>query len=89
MKTTKYIAIRETVGANGRTYRRYEEYETAGMAVAWFKGQDLGACRTVSIYEVVCDGGELPCAKKEIPEHGTLIFRKKNATVLYDKLARD
>lgn len=86
---TKYIAIREAAGMNARTYRRYEEYETAGMAVAWFKGQDLGACRTVSIYEVVCDGDELPCAKKEIPEHGTLIFRKKNATVLYDKLAEE
>ena len=89
MKTTKYIAIRETYGTDNRMHRRYEEYQTAGIAVAWFKGSDLGVGRTVSIYEVECDGDELPCAKKEIPEHGTLIFRKKNAIVLYDKLAEE
>lgn len=89
MKTTKYIAIRETYGTDNRMHRRYEEYQTAGIAVAWFKGSDLGVGRTVSIYEVECDGDELPCAKKEIPEHGTLIFRKKNAKVLYEKPAEE
>ena len=87
--TTKYIAIRETAGMNDRTYRRYEEYESEGLAIAWFAGGDLGACRTVSIYAVEFDKGEnlrtlKPSEKRNIPNVGTLVYRKRNDKVLFD-----
>ena len=84
--TTKYIAIRETEGAYGRTYRRYQECSSKKAGIAWFKGGDLGPCRTVSIYAVEFDEGEdlstlQPCMKKRIPEVGTLVFKKYNETI--------
>ena len=86
---TKYIAIRETAGMNARTYRRYEEYEDEELAIAWFAGSDLGACRTVSIYAVKFDKGEnlrtlKPSEKRNIPNVGTLVYRKRNDKVLFD-----
>lgn len=82
-KVTKYIAVRETEGAYGRTYRRYQECSSKKAGIAWFKGGDLGPCRTVSIYAVEFDEGEdlstlQPCMKKRIPEVGTLVFKKYN-----------
>lgn len=87
---TKYIAIRETAGMNARTYRRYEEYESEGLAIAWFAGSDLGTCRTVSIYAVEFEDGEdlstmQPCAKKNIPNVGTLVYKKRHDKVIYDR----
>lgn len=88
--TTKYIAIRETAGMNARTYRRYKEYESEGLAIAWFAGSDLGTSRTVSIYAVEFEDGEdlstmQPCAKKNIPNVGTLVYKKRHDKVIYDR----
>ena len=88
--TTKYIAIRETAGMNARTYRRYEEFESEGLAIAWCAGSDLGASRTVSIYAVEFEDGEdlstmQPCAKKNIPNVGTLVYKKRHDKVIYDR----
>ena len=87
---TKYVVVRDTIGKNGRHYRRYEEYESEGLAIAWFAGSDLGASRTVSIYAVEFEDGEdlstmQPCAKKNIPNVGTLVYKKRHDKVIYDR----
>lgn len=93
-KVTKYIAVRETEGAYGRTYRRYQECSSKKAGIAWFKGGDLGPCRTVSIYAVEFDEGEdlstlQPCMKKRIPEVGTLVFKKYNDKIIFEELEQE
>lgn len=75
-----YVVVRDTLGKNGRHYRRYTSYEVEEIA----RMHVIEYCEdntTMSIYELA---GEVE-KKADVMNVGTLVFQKVGIKVVYDR----
>ena len=80
---TKYIVVRDTIGKNGRHYRRFEESNSETHACWFAKSRPLtNANTTIYVYEIE---GEMPKKKTEVMESGELILECNLEGVVYDR----
>ncbi|MDD6128249.1 MAG: hypothetical protein PUB60_08885 [Veillonellaceae bacterium] len=80
---TKYVVVRDTVGKNGRHYRRFEESNSETHACWFAKSRPLtNANTTIYVYEIE---GEMPKKKTEVMESGELILECNLEGVVYDR----
>lgn len=82
-KVIKYIVVRDTIGTNGRHYRRFMESPAETHACWYAKSRPLkNANTTMYVYEVK---GEVPEKKADIIETGELVFKCNIDGVIYDR----
>ena len=80
---TKYVVVRDTIGKNGRHYRRFEESNSETHACWFAKSRPLtNANTTIYVYEIE---GEMPTKKTKVMESGELILECNLEGVVYDR----